>query len=118
MPSDAPTCCIVLTSADAAPASWSGTPSNAVDDSGTNTCPMPRLISNCAGTTCSAYDVDGESCGSQSMPTAAGARREAARRQDPRAVARQGACRDRRRRDDAEREGQEGNAGLQRAVVQ
>src|SRR3954462_6559319 len=83
MPSDAPTCCIVLTSADAAPASWFGTPSSAVDDSGTNTCPMPRLISSIAGTTWTAYDVDGDSCVSQSMPTAAEAKPAEARIRGP-----------------------------------
>src|SRR3954453_18193967 len=83
MPSEAPTCCIVLTSADAAPASWSGTPSSAVDDSGTNTCPIPRLISSIAGTTCTAYDVDGDSCVSQSIPTAADAKPADARTLGP-----------------------------------
>src|SRR3954451_9927378 len=83
MPSDAPTCCIVLTSADAAPASWFGTPSSAVDESGTKTCPMPRLIRSSAGTTWTAYDVDGESCVSHSIPSAADAKPADARTRGP-----------------------------------
>ena len=87
MPSEPPTCCIVLTSALAAPASWFGTPSSAVDDSGTNTWPMPRLISSIDGTTCVRYAESAGSWVSHSMPS--DGKREAGRGQHPRAEPRQ-----------------------------
>src|SRR4051812_43653658 len=70
-PSAPPTCCMVLTSALATPASWLGTPSSAVEDSGTNTCPIPRLISNMDGTTCVRYAESAGSWVSQSIPSTA-----------------------------------------------
>src|SRR4051812_33722241 len=82
-PSDPPTCCIVLTSALAAPASWLGTPSSAVDASGTNTWPMPRLINSIDGTTCVPYADDAGSWVSHSIPSAAELKPAAARMRGP-----------------------------------
>src|SRR5437763_4669301 len=82
-PSEPPTCCIVLTRALAAPASWFGTPSSAVEDSGTNTWPIPRLISNIAGTTCVPYAACAGSCVSHSRPSAADEKPAPARTRGP-----------------------------------
>ena len=51
VPSEPPTCWVVLTSALATPASWVGHPSSAVLLIGTKARPMPRLIRISAGST-------------------------------------------------------------------
>ena len=51
VPIDPPTCCMVLTSAEATPESWRGTPAVAVLMAGAKIMPKPRPMMSRAGST-------------------------------------------------------------------
>ena len=68
-PSEPPTCCITLTSPDAAPASAGATPSSAAVVSGTNASPLPRPKTSSGPTSDDVAAVLAEAGSASSMPS-------------------------------------------------